>query len=152
MPAGYGGVSWPTNMGFYGISEPPWNPQSSPNRVLFNLNPGDTGVFESIVTFIGGPKIFDGAYFSGRNDVQFKLYGGTILVAESSILSLGSVTSSGSGPTFLASGYAGPVDSVGIIGLRGQLVMDDFTFHEVPEPSTLFLLGIGAIRLLGRRR
>jgi hypothetical protein len=151
IPAGYGGVSWAFNMGIYGRPEPPWYPKSGLNRVLFNVHQ-ESGVTESIVTFIGGPKIFDGAYFSGRKNVQFKLYSGETLVGESNVLTLSLDLNSGSGPTFLPSSYAGPVDKVGIVGERGQLVMDNFTFEQVPEPSTLLLLGIGAVSLLGRRK
>ena len=126
-------------------------PQSPPNRVLFNRNL-EAGVAETLVTFIGGPKIFDGAYFSGFDDVQFNLYIGATLVGTSSVLSLGGIGPSTHGPTFLASGYAGPVDTVGIVGDRSYFVMDNFTFEQVPEPSTLLLLGIGAISLLGYRK
>jgi hypothetical protein len=148
IPPEYGGVSWPDNMGLYSPPEPPYFPQSPPNRVLFNRY-DELGVSESIVTFVGGPKIFDGAYFSGFSDVRFTLYSGGVLVSESSTLVLGS---SGSGPTFLASGYPSPVDQVGIIGDRSYFAMDNFTFENVPEPSTLLLLAIGAISLLGYRK
>src|SRR3954447_22517077 len=66
MPSGYGGVSWPNNVGLYGYYQAGlYIPQSPPNRVLFSFNQyGVGGLAETIVTFIGGPKIFDGAYFS----------------------------------------------------------------------------------------
>jgi hypothetical protein len=34
IPLGYGGVSWPDNMGMYSPPEPPYFAQSPPNRVL----------------------------------------------------------------------------------------------------------------------
>jgi PEP-CTERM motif len=141
-------VNWADNMGLYSEPQPPFVPQSPPNRVLFNLGP--FGVGESVVTFIGGPQVFDGAYFAGFNDVQFNLYSGATLVATSSILILGDFGSGGSGPTFLASGYASPVDKVGIVGNRGFLTMDNFTYESVPEPSTFGLIAIGA-SVLGLR-
>src|SRR3954471_21461004 len=64
MPAGYGGVNWAGNIGVWADDQPPYNPKSPPNRVLFNLH-SESGVAESIVAFIGGPKSFAGAYFSG---------------------------------------------------------------------------------------
>src|SRR3954466_3843878 len=85
MPGGYGGVNWPANVGIYGVPQPPYNPQSSTNRAAFNLN-FETGVAESLLTFSGGPKILDGAYFSGYYNIQFKLYNGATLVASSSVL------------------------------------------------------------------
>jgi hypothetical protein len=149
MPAGYGGLNWAANIGIWGASQPPFNPQSAPNRALFNLS-SESGVAESLVTFIAGPKVFDGAYFSGYFNVQFNLYSGATLVATSSLLNLGA---SGSGPTFLASGYAGPVTTVGIVGDRGLFSMDNFTFEAVPEPSTLSLSVIGIVALgLGCRQ
>jgi hypothetical protein len=59
-------------------------------------------------------RVFDDAYFSGFSNVQFNLYSGANFVATSSILILSS--GGGSGPMFFASGYAGPVDNVGIVG------------------------------------
>jgi hypothetical protein len=156
MPSGYGGVSWPNNVGVYGFTqEGNFLPQSPPNRVVFNRSPGGgqlSGVAETVVTFINSPKIFNGAYVSGFLDVHFNLYSGGTLVGTSSVLNLGPIDNATSGPTFLASGYAGPVDAVGIFGDRLRFCIDDFTFEEVPEPSTLLLLAIGAISLLGRRK
>jgi hypothetical protein len=149
MPSGYGGLSWPDSTGGWGfLGNGLYSPLSPPNRVLFSRN-HESGIAESVVTFIGGPKVFDGAFFSGFHDVQFNLYSGATLVATSSVLSFGEVNG---GPTFLGSGYAGPVDKVGIIGDRSYFVMDNFTFEQVPEPSILLLLGISAISLLGYRK
>jgi hypothetical protein len=152
IPAGYGGLNWPSNVGVYGVAEPPWNPQSPPNRVLFNLNT-ETGLAETQVSFIAGPKIFIGAYFAGRHYVYFNLYNGPTLVHTSSVLILGSPVIPDRPPFFLASGYAGPVDTVGIVGVRGQHTMDDFTFAPVvPEPSTILLSGLAAVALPGINR
>jgi hypothetical protein len=146
MPAGYGGLNWGGNIGLWGSPQPPYNPQSIPNRVLFNRS-GESGVAESDATFIGGPKTFDGAYFTGgAGTAQFNLYSGATLVATSGILNLSST------PTFLASGYSGPVDKVGIVGDRGFFAMDDFTYEPVPEPSTLGLLALGGLAFGPRPR
>lgn len=150
IPPGYGGVNWAADMSIYGPSQPPYDPESSPNRILF----GGTrfSYEESQVTFIGGPKIFDGAYFSGYELIWFRLYVGGSLIAQSPVLNLGGFDSGGSGPTFLPSGYPGPVDQVGIQGYRGFFVMDNFTFHEVPEPSSVFLCLATIFATLMRRR
>ena len=146
MPAGYGGLTWDSNIGVWGTPQPPYNPASDPNRVLFDLGVGIPGVAESLVTF-AGPEIFDGAYFTGDSfhaaTAQFNLYNGATLVATSAVLPLSDT------PTFLASGYAGPVTKVGIVGNRDYFAMDDFTYEPVPEPSMWGLLPVG---ILGLRR
>src|SRR3954452_23990010 len=62
MPSGYGGVSWPDNVGVWSFPREfptgtPYPSESPPNRVLFNRNK-ESGVAESVVAFIGGPVIF----------------------------------------------------------------------------------------------
>ena len=71
MPAGYGGLNWDSNFGVWGLSQPPYTPHSPPNRVVLNPNGGDIDydIHESHTTFIGAPRIFDGAYFSGDPQV-----------------------------------------------------------------------------------
>ena len=137
IPAGYGGVNWAPDMGVWSGFQDPYNPSSPPTRVLFNVN-NEIGVAESKVTFIGGPHIFDGAYFDGSHTVTLKLYSGATLVKTVGPLTLNNV------PTFLPSGYASPVDTIGILGDRSYISMDDFTYESVvPEPSTAGLLAIG---------
>jgi hypothetical protein len=151
MPVGYGGLTWDSNIGVYGWDQPPYNPQSPPNRVLFDLD--EENVTESHASFIGGPQVFDGAYFAGDGTAEFNLYRGGTLVWTSSVLSLSGT------PTFLSSGYAGLVDTVGIVAPNdGAFVMDDFTFQTsptgAPEPSTFALVvaGILAACMGGRRK
>lgn len=96
--------------------------------------------------------VFDGAWFSGGEQVHYELYSGGSLVftsADSAVLT--------DVPIFVASGYAGLVDSVVIYGHQGFYVLDDFTYNaratDVPEPSGIALLGIGALAcVLARRR
>jgi hypothetical protein len=125
IPMGYRGINWASNMGVYSSYVPPWDPpQSPPNRILFNLN-NEWDIAESIISFIEAPKIFVGAYFTGYLDVRFNLYSGDTLVSTSGI------GLSNYEPRFLASDYTGPVDRVGIVGFRGELTMDDFTFDQI---------------------
>ncbi len=138
MPSGYGGLTWDQNIGVWGWTQDPYNPSSFPNRVLFNYD-GSSGVAESKASFIGGPQIFDGAYFSGIGTVDINLYLGGSLVATSSVLTLSSTA------TFLPSDYSGLVDSVGIVGNEGLFAMDDFTYQVVPEPAAVGMLAIGIL-------
>lgn len=86
---------------------------------------------------------FVGAWFSGYSDstVKFNLYSGGLLVATSSPLTASST------PTFLASGYSGSVDAVGVYSTKnGDYVMDDVTYRvrSVPEPASFLMCVVGS--------
>jgi hypothetical protein len=141
MPEGYGGLSWSTNVGAYRESVPPYNIE-----LIFDLQSlrSAAGGFAS---FLGGPEVFDGAYFTGsQTTVQFNLYSGGELVATSSVLS---VTST---PTFLPSNYSGPIDTVGVVGYVWDFEMDNFTYETIPEPSGAVLLAAWALAAAMRFR
>ena len=97
--------------------------------------------------------VFNGAWFSGAEQIRYELFSGGSLVYTSADSAQLTDTS-----TFFASGYAGLVDSVVILGTQGSYALDDFTFNAgaaaVPEPSGIALLGIGAFGCLltARRR
>lgn len=99
--------------------------------------------------------VFDGASFSGYSGVTFELWRNGALVHTSASLPDAPSTTP-YGPTFLSSGYTGPVDKVVVSGVQGYYAMDDFSFSavsSVPEPASnaLILLGLGLV-IAGRRQ
>ena len=149
VPNSYGGINWNGNWYYYGFSQPPYNPESSPNRVYDLSN--NTNSFDFLT-----PEVFDGAYFSGYPSaaVTFDLYNGATLVWVSGSLAPSST------PTFLSSGYSGLVTSVSVESLIPDLfVMDNVTYEtssiaSTPEPASFVLFGTGLLAMGGivRRR
>lgn len=92
---------------------------------------------------------FDGAWFSGNDQVRYRLFNNGALVHTSA--DSGSLTPT---PSWVASGYTGLVDSVVVVGRQGFFAMDDFTATPVPEVSSWALLSVGllAVGALIRRR
>lgn len=145
VPNGYGGINWNGNWTYYGGSQPPYTPESLPNRVY-------TFSATSSFNFLT-PQVFDGAYFSGYSfaPVTFELFNGATLVATSGTLDPSST------PTFLASGYSGLVTSVEVLSTDPDFyVMDNVTYgtgtSATPEPSTFLLFGTGLLGSLGMLR
>ena len=145
----YGGVNYLLQWTCYGDPQPPYNPHSGTNRVYASA--GGTNAASGAFTF--APTAFLGAWFSGSATVNFQLFFGGSLVATSSSLSTTAT------PSFLAAGYAGPVDRVSVVGNSVNYIMDDVTFGNAatvtPEPSTLVLMGSGLLGIagfVGRRR
>src|ERR1017187_3986925 len=101
VPNSYGGINWNGNWSYYGTPQPPYNPESSPNRVFDLSNTSNS--FDFLTS-----EVFDGAYFAGYPfaAVTFDLYNGATLVSVSGPLTPSST------PTFLSSGYSGLVTSV----------------------------------------
>jgi hypothetical protein len=147
VPDGYGGITWNDQWTYYGFSQPPYTPQSSPNRVYDLVQSGAMN--------FAAPVVFNGAYFSGEVGATeyFELRLGGTLVWTSGTITPSDV------PTFLASGYGGPVDQVNVVSNDpDHFVMDDVTYNgvvsSVPLPAALplFATGLGALGLLGWRR
>lgn len=153
LPAGYGGFSWSNSMGVWeGQGDYPY--VSPPNVVLFNNN-GAFGYGEEDVFTLSGTVEFLGAYFSGPTmggPIYFNLYDDGTKVWTSAQL-----TPSPTTPVFLASGYTGQVNEIGIVGYEGYYVMDNFTFSSggggsTPEPGSLALFGTGVVAVAGIAR
>jgi hypothetical protein len=147
VPDGYCGINWHSNWNYYDSVQPPYTPNSPPERVYDLAQfPGDTFSFVT-------PQVFNGAFFAGNSfaTVTFQLFNGANLVWTSATLAPTST------PTWLASGYSGLVTDVEVQSPSPDFfVMDDVTYGgtSTPEPGTLGLLATGAIGALGaiRRR
>lgn len=149
----YDGVDFQGQFNCYHTAQYPFTPASGSYRIYANALGGNAATF-----VFASPTTFDGAYFSGYgvttagvNNVSFTMFFNGVSVASS-----GALTPSGT-PTFLASGYSGPVDAVTVNGQQGDYTMDDVTFHvsTVPEPSSLALTTFGLVpfgALVRRRR
>ena len=139
VPDGYGGILWSSGGWSYFAEEQfPYTAHSGSARAFsYSL---DNRFF-----FSGADVVFGGAWFSGgssyddgtptNDELKLDLYWHGTLVAQSSTLKISAT------PTFLASGYLGPVDAVGITETvvrpeNTDFVMDDVAFTAVPEPST----------------
>jgi hypothetical protein len=95
--------------------------------------------------------VFDGAWFTGQDQIRYQLYNNGVLVHTSTDSQLLNDTT----PIFVNSGYTGLVDEVVILGTQGFYALDDFTYNTgtgVPEPTSLALVllagavGVGATR------
>ena len=152
LPTNYGGLDWSDSTWLaFGDTQDPYAAHSGDWRIATDFGSSDA---DSTIHFLA-PTVFDGAWFSGYGEaaVTFELYLSGALVASSVTLSPTSVAS------YLASGYAGLVDTVVVSSpLQAFYAMDDFTFHApvaaVPEPQTwaLMLGGLGLFAVLRRKR
>lgn len=144
IPDGYGGIIW-NGEWQSGPQSSPYNAESAPNVAVATVTNPEFD-FSSPVTF-------NGAYFSGPDGfstVEFDLYLGGTLESTSGSLSTNSI------PAFLASGYSGLVDKVVVADsfAADVFAMDNVTYNELPEPSTMTLVStalLGFVALLRRK-
>ncbi len=149
LPFSYGGLDW-SAAGWTAFATPaaPYTAHSGAGRVATGFMAEDA---QSVIRFAQAAN-FDGAYFAGLGGalLSFELYLGGQKVHASATLDPSAT------PSFLASGYAGLVDTVRVkSGNHGEFVMDDFTFTQaVPEPQSyaLLLAGLVLVGAASRRR
>jgi hypothetical protein len=143
IPNSHGGIVWTGNWWYYTFEQDPYNPASSPARAYLESGGG-------FFSFAAPAVTFGGAYFAGQSTstIRFDLYNNGVLVATSDTITLSNL------PTFLASGYSGPVDAVEVLGSPGAFVMDDvtYTINAVPEPASWLLFGSAVMAVALRRR
>lgn len=161
IPNGYGGLNWsnmaPYNTTFGAALSGYKNGVVSPKNVAFNKL-GNPAVISRLTPFDFTGAYLTGAWNNGLN-INLKGYNGVNLVYDSTV-----VVNSTS-PTYFNFNYLGitslRLNSYGGVhggytgGIGTHLVLDNFTYNpvsSVPEPSTLFLLGSGAIGLIAARR
>jgi MYXO-CTERM domain-containing protein len=153
VPDGYGGINWQGHWSYYHFDQSPYNAHSGTGRVYTDYSqPVANGSGENTFAFVA-PQHFLGAWFSGYDfaSVRFNLYLNGQLVHTTNDLAMSGT------PMFLGSGYAGPVDQVGVWSNKQDFyVMDDVTYGQgnAPEPASWTLAGLGAVGLLAlvRRR
>jgi hypothetical protein len=140
LPANYGGLDW-SAAGWTAFATPaaPYTAHSGAGRVATGFMADDAA---SVIRFTQTAN-FDGAFFAGLGGavLSFELLLGGQIVHTSATLDPSAT------PSFLASGYAGLVDTVRVKSANhGEFVMDDFTFTQaVPEPQSYALLLAGLL-------
>lgn len=145
MPAPYAGLVF---TGWYYGYDSIYSPASGVIDLFtdyaYPQNPGAYLITGNNAITATAPFHFDGASFSGYSGVTFELYRNGELVHTSATLP-DAPGAAPYEPTFLASGYAGEVDKVVVVGVQGYYSMDNLsvTISAIPEPSS-WVLFLGA--------
>lgn len=146
--APYDGFTFGTN----NAATTAWHYSSSPGSIYYGPSSGAGYATADPALYQGGlleegqpisrqdPFIFQGAWITGINQIRYLLYNGDQFVFQSQ----DSPELGWKVPTYVPSGYDGPVTQVVIAGPQGYFAIDDFTYQlPVPEPSSALLLALG---------
>jgi len=133
VPNVYDGIHWVNGYGGWDAIDYPNShgapmPHSPPNQVYPLVPPWANG--DDSFSFVDSNETFEGAWFSGLSGaapVTFKLYDNGVLVHTSASVTPGRT------PTWLASGYTGPVDTVVVSSPNQGYLMDDVTYGRPVE-------------------
>ena len=120
---------------------------SNPNSAYGPAGPGTTIVFDQPVTF------FSFFYNNGLGPAKFNAWPGALDTGICALCDQILPENVPNGPVFAS--YTPPVGILSIRFFDGDLTLDNFTFvtaSRVPEPASLFLLGLGLAAAAGMAR
>lgn len=119
---------------------PFYTPTSGKQYISTDFSIHNGGLFEATQSITSATDfVFNGAYFTGGDQVRYQLYNNGVLKhtsADSALLD--------NSPVFVASGYNGLVDEIVILGTQGFYALDDLTYN-VPEPTSLALVLLAGV-------
>lgn len=143
LQAGYGGLNWSSNFDVY------YGPGLSSGYNAGTVS-GDYAAFNSYgvdVSLSNGVFDWDGAWFSDPHDNTLLSISG---YANGTLLYSTNLQLAFSSPIWFQADWTGVDTIIFNVAENDWFTMDDFTFNEssqIPEPTSLWLLGLGLVSL-----